>query len=156
MIARCFQLAVALDLLEFERSSAETPDKALAYDQGMIMSRLGHREPIAERTRCLLDRVDQAVRLANEKIFWNRVNAGVVVEAANRLGADIHEFHQLLRIEENFQQWEERSLGTAAAVGAQAVERAKQAAPTVAGIAALGLSSLVVKKLQGNGSGEES
>lgn len=154
VLARCFQLEDAIDVLELDRVLAETPEGVVAYHRGMTEARKGRRDLVSGHTKNLLDRMNAAVGTANAKMVWNRAKSMEVVESANHLAAGVHDFHGLLRIESDRRSWEERRLGTAAEVGSQVIQKTKDTAPIVAGGAALlGLIGVAGKKVPGRGVG---
>jgi hypothetical protein len=149
VLARCFQLEDAIDVLELDRVLAETPEGVVAYHRGMTEARKGRRDLISGHTKNLLDRMDAAVGTANAKMVWNRAKSMDVVESANHLATGVHDFHGLLRIESDPRSWEERRLGTAAEMGSQVIQKTKDTAPIIAaGATLLGLIGLAGKKFQ--------
>ena len=54
MLARCFQLQDAIDVLELDRVLDESPEKLAAYRRGLMKARQERRELISEGTEHLL------------------------------------------------------------------------------------------------------
>lgn len=148
VLARCFQLHNAIDVIELDRVLDESPEKLDAYRRGLKKARQKRRELVSGHTTHLLDRMDAAVGTANAKMVWNRTRCLEVVDSANHLAAGVHNFHGLLRIESDPRSWQERRLGPAADLGSQAIQKTKDTAPYVA--AGAGLLALVAvgKKVQ--------
>jgi len=156
ILARCFQLQDAFDVLELDRALDAAPEELDACRRGLKADRQERLETISQHTGHLLDRMDAAVGTANAKIFWNRTKSPAVVQSGNHVATGVHDFHALLRIESDPRSWEERQLGSAAEMGSQAIQKTKDTAPYVAaaGVGLLGVAGLR-KKLQGQGTTEE-
>jgi hypothetical protein len=152
VLARCYQLQDAIDVIELDRVLAETPEGFASYHRGLKNARKGRRELISGHTANLLDRMDAAVGTANAKMVWKRVKSMDVVESANHLATGVHDFHGLLRIESDPRSWEKRRLGPAAEMGSQVIQKTKEIAPIVAGATLLGLLGLAGKQATGGGS----
>ncbi len=146
VLARCFLLEDAVDVIELDRVLAESQEGLDAYRSGLKKTQQARRELIADHTGHLLGRMDVAVGTANAKMVRYRTKSLEVVESANHLATGIHDFHGLLRIESDPQSWNARQLGRGKDIGSQAIQVAKDKGPAVAaglaGLAALG------KKLQ--------
>ncbi len=144
VLARCFQLQEAVDVLELDKRMAQSPEKSDAYRRGMKIDRQKRRELISEHTEDLLARMNMAVNSANVKMIWTRTRSTAVVQSGNHLAVDVHHFHVLLGIEADPRSWEAKQLGRVANLGSQAIQKTKDGAPfaaaavTLAGIAAAG------------------
>ncbi|MET7670511.1 hypothetical protein [Micromonospora luteifusca] len=150
VLARCFQLHDAIDVIELDRVLDESPEKLDAYRRGLKKARQERRELVSGHTAHLLDRMDAAVGTANAKMVWNRTECLEVVDSANHLAAGVHNFHGLLRIESDPRSWQERRLGPAADLGSQAIQKTKDTAPYAgAGVGFLAFAAVAGKKLQG-------
>jgi hypothetical protein len=145
VLARCFELQDAVNVIELDRVLAESQEGLDAYRRGLKKTQQGRRELIADHTVQLLGRMDVAVGTANATMVWNRTKSLEVVESANHLATGIHDFHGLLRIESGPQSWDARQLGRGADIGSQAIQVAKDKGP----VAAVGLAGLAAlrKKL---------
>jgi hypothetical protein len=156
VLARCFQLHDAIDVIELDRVLHESPEKLDAYRRGLKKARQERRELVSGHTAHLLDRMDAAVGTANAKMVWNRTKCLEVVDSANHLAAGVHNFHGLLRIESDPRSWQGRRLGRAADLGSQAIQKTKDTAPYVgAGVGLLAFVAVAGKKLQGEGTTDE-
>jgi hypothetical protein len=145
VLARCFMLQDAVDVIELDRVLAESPEGLAAYRRGVKNSQQERRELIEDHTVDLLGRMDVAVGTANAKMVWNRARSVDVVESANHLAIGIHDFHGLLRIESDAKLWDSRHLRRGADIGSRVIQGAKDKGPVVAavgmagGLAALGM-----------------
>ena len=83
-------------------------------------------------------------------MLLNWTKARAVVQSGNHVAAGIHDFHELLGIESFPRSWEVRQLEPAAEMGAQAIQRTKDKAPSVAAAGVILLGGAVLKnKFQG-------
>lgn len=156
VLARCFQLHDAIDVIELDRVLDESPEKLDAYRRGLKKARQERRDLLSGHTAHLLDRMDAAVGTANAKMVWNRTKCMEVVDLANHLAAGVHNFHGLLRIESDLRSWQQRRLRPAADLGSQAIQKTRDTAPYVAaGAGLLAVVAVAGKKLQGEGTTEE-
>ena len=150
VLARCSQLQGLLDVLELDRVLAVSPDELTKHRLGLQRARRNRLDLIAQYTEPLLDRIDAACDRANARMLWNWTNALTVVESGNHVAAGVQEFHELLEIESVPREWEARRLERAAEIGAQAIQKSKDVAPTVVGVGALVVGGAVLKsKVQG-------
>ena len=157
VLARCFQLQDAIDVIELDRTMVGTPEKVPAYKRGMKRAKENRREIISGHTRNLLDRMDEAVGAANARIVWNRAKSLEVVESSNHLGAGIHDFHGLLRIESEPRSWQARQLGSAENFGSHVIQKSREAVPVVGiGLGLAGLIGVAGKVFQNEETAEES
>jgi hypothetical protein len=132
VLARCFQLQNAIDVVELDRVLAVSPEGLVAYRAGLTKAQQARQERIADHTAHLLDRMNKAVGTANARLFWNRTRCLEIVGSANHLASEIHEVHGVLRIESEPQSWHPRELGRGASIGAQAIQVTKDKGPMVA------------------------
>src|SRR5690606_15122193 len=105
VLARCFQLQEAVDVLELDKRMAQSPENLDAYRRGMRTDRQGRRDLISEHTEALLTRMDLAVDRANARMVWTRAKSMEVVASGNHLAADVDRFHDLLGIEADRRAW---------------------------------------------------
>lgn len=149
VLAQCFRLQDAVEMIELDRVLAEAPDDRDAYGVGQQKARQRRRALISDHTFQLLGRIDSAVGTANAKMIWNRTRSHSVIGSANHVAAGIHDFHGLLRIDAAPMAWDPRRLRRGADIGSQAIQGAKDNGPQAAA-AATTLASLVFagKKLQ--------
>ncbi|HEY5247944.1 MAG TPA: hypothetical protein VIJ15_05750 [Dermatophilaceae bacterium] len=148
VLARCFQLHEAVDVLELDRRMTQSLEKLDAYRRGMVNDRQKRRELISEHTEDLLGRMDAAVGTANARMVWTRTKSLDVVASANRVATGVHDFYRPLRIESDPPAWAPRQLGRAADMGSQTIQKTKDASPYVgAGVALVG-AAVVAKRGQ--------
>lgn len=151
VLAECFQLQEAFDILAVDRALEAPAEELNARRRGLAADRQDRLNLIAQCTGDLLARMDEAVRVANAKLFWNRTKAPVVVESSARVAIGVHEFHTLLGIDADQRSWKQRRLGRVAEIGAQAVQITKTVTPYVAAAGALAVSFAAAHtKVQGN------
>jgi len=142
VLARCFQLQEAVDVIELDRVLAESQEGLDAYRRGLQKAQQERRALVADHTARLLGRMDVAVGTANAKVIWHRTKSLDVVGSANHLATGIHDFHGLLRIESNPQSWDARQLARGAEIGSQVIQVAKDKGPVVAAVGVTGLAAL--------------
>lgn len=149
VLARCFELQEAVDVLELDRRMALSPQKLDAYRRGMRIARQKQRELMSHHTGQLLDRINVAVGTANAKMVWTRTKSMAVVQSSNHLARCVSDCHEALRIEADPRAWEARQLGRVVDKGAQAIQVTKDRGPLVVGAGALAVSALGLgKRLQ--------
>ena len=136
VLARCFQLQDAIDVLELDRVLDESPEKLAAYRRGLKKDRQERRELISGHTEQLLARMDAAVGTANAKRLFHLAPSEAVVHSSNHVAAGVHDFHGRLGIESGLQSWEARRLGDAAEIAANTLQKTKEAAPILAVVGA--------------------
>jgi hypothetical protein len=136
VLARCFQLQDAIDVLELDRVLDESPEKLAAYRRALMQDRQNRRELISGHTEHLLARMDAAVGTANAKRFFHLAPSEAVIHSSNYVAAGVHDFHGRLGIESGLQSWEARRLGDAAEMAATALAKSKEAAPIIAAVGA--------------------
>jgi len=152
VLARCSELQGLLDVLELDRVLAVAPDELSQHRLGLRTARQNRLDLIAEHTEPLLDRIDAACGTANAKILWNWTKAQAVVQSSNDVATGVHDFHQLLEIESVPRSWAPRQLERAAGIGAQAIQKTKDTAPSAVAAGALLVSGAIIKnKVRGQG-----
>jgi hypothetical protein len=144
ILARCFQLQDAFDVLELDRALDASPEELDARRRGLKADRQDRLEIISRGTEFLLARMHVAVGTANAKVLLHRNASRAVVDSSNHVATGVHDFHGLLGIESGHQSWEARRWKDAAAeVRDKALENAGPAAAVVAaGGAAIALKVL--------------
>ncbi len=140
VLARCFQLQEAVDVLEIELRMADSPSSVDGYRKGMLEYRERSRARIAEHTEALLARMEEAVTRANEGRLWHRTPSTIIVESSNGVAGDMHRFHELLEINVDPRSWAIQPLGRVADVGSRSIQQVKDKGPAAAGLAASGLA----------------
>lgn len=152
VLAECFQLQEAFDVLALDRALDESPDALNARRRGLEADRKDRIDNVFRSSQDLLARMDAAVDRANRQLVWTRAKSLSVVESGNDLAARIHACLEALGIQADLRTWDARQLGPALEVGAQTIQGAKDAAPyagTVLGVVGV---AFVGKKVHGPGS----
>ncbi len=150
VLARCSQLQGILDVLELDRVLAVSPDELNQHRLGLQTARQNRLDLIAQHTEPLLERIDAACGTANAKMLWNWTKALAVVASSNHVAAGVHDFHELLGIASVPRAWDARRLERAAKMGAQAIQKTKDTAPSVTAAGVLLVGGAVLKnKVQG-------
>lgn len=144
VLADCFQLQEAFDVIALDRALDDPPEAFEAKRRGLEANRQDRLDSISQATEPLLIRMDAAVNRANARIFWTREKSMALIESGNGLASGVNEFHATLGIDSDPRSWEPRQLAAAAEVGSHAIQGAKDGAP-VAG-AVLGAVALKVAK----------
>jgi len=151
VLARCSQLQEVLDVLELDRVFAIAPHELNQHRLGLRSARESRLALIAQHTEPLLDRIDAACSTANAKLIWNWTNALAVVESSNHVAAGVHDFHETLGIDSTARAWEARRLERAVEIGAQAIQKTKDSAPSVAAASVMLVGGALLKnKVQGS------
>jgi hypothetical protein len=149
VLAQCFRLQDAVEIIELDRVLAESPAELDAYRYGLQKAKQQRRGLISDHTFELLGRMDAAVSTANAKMIWNRTLSHAVIGSANHVATGIHDFHGLLSIDAAPMAWNPRRLRRGADIGSHAIQGAKDNGPHAVAAAAT-LASLVLagKKFQ--------
>ncbi|MFJ5956577.1 hypothetical protein ACIQC5_11545 [Paenarthrobacter sp. NPDC092416] len=156
VIARCFQLQDAIDILELDRRMMDNPEGAAEYALGMKDFREGREKEVSKKTKTLLQRLDAAADKANARIIWSRTKALELIESANQLGAEIQDCHGLLAIKSEPRSWDVRELSPVTNLGSKAVQKTKDVAPLVGTVAALYLAgAAAARAADSEGTAEE-
>jgi hypothetical protein len=149
VLADCFQLQDAFDVLALDRALDESADAVAARRRGLEADRRDRLDLIARHTEHLLGRMDLAVGRANATMVWTRTKSLAVIESGNHLAAGVHEFHELLGVEADRRSWDARKLGPVVSRSAQAIQKTKDAAPYAATVVTVaGLAAAAGQKLQ--------
>jgi hypothetical protein len=72
VLAQCFRLQDAVEMIELDRVLAESPAELDAYRLGLQKAKQQRRDLISDHTFQLLSRMEAAVTTANAKMIWNR------------------------------------------------------------------------------------
>jgi len=141
VLAQCFGLQDAVEMIELDRVLAGSPAEMDPYRRGLQKAKQQRRGLIADHTFELLSRMDAAVSTANAKMILNRTLSHAVIGSANDVASGIHDFHGVLSIDAAPMAWKPRRLGRGADIGSQAIQGAKdngpQAVATVVTLASL-------------------
>lgn len=130
LLARSFQLQDGIAVLELDRVLDLAPDELDRHRQGLSLARKNRIELIARSTARLLDRMDEAVKLANTKVLLNPFDSPAVVRSSTQVAVGVLELRDRLGIDSDHQSAEARRWGRAASelrdkVLASAAERAR-------------------------------
>ncbi|GIJ49374.1 hypothetical protein Val02_62600 [Virgisporangium aliadipatigenens] len=138
LLAHCFQMQDAFDVLELDRALDASREELEARLRGVKTDRQNRLEIIARTLESLLVRMDAAVSTANAKVLLHRTASRAVVDSGNHVAAGIHEFFGLLGIAAGLQSWHARRWKDAAAEARDKV--LEKAGPAAAGIAVGGIA----------------
>jgi hypothetical protein len=123
VLARCWQLQDAIDVLELDRVLDAAPDDLDAHRRGMKAARQKRLELLSRTTERLTARLDAAAARANTKVLMHPARSRDVVHASNHVGTAVGEFHGRLGISSGRQSVEARPWAEAAAqIRAKALE----------------------------------
>lgn len=103
VIARCFQLANAIGILELDRVMDASPDELDRHRLGLKAARQNRLEVISRSTARLLARLDATGQLTNWQVLTNPFKSQDVVEAANSTGEMVVTFHRVVGISDERQ-----------------------------------------------------
>ncbi|MFV0315938.1 MAG: hypothetical protein ACK5O2_03115 [Microthrixaceae bacterium] len=99
VLARCFELHDTVGVLELDRVLDQSPEEIDRHRLGLRSARQDRLQLISERTEQLLARMRAAVGVANSKVLFNPRLSPAVVDSANHVAEEVHEFRELLGIE---------------------------------------------------------
>ncbi|MEJ1087255.1 hypothetical protein WDU99_02865 [Microbacterium sp. Mu-80] len=102
VLARCFQLQDAIAVLEIDRvldASPDDPGEVERHRRGLRTARDNRKTLIATSTASIVSRMDAAATRANAKVLFSPNASRAVVQASNRIGGDVTDFHSRLSIE---------------------------------------------------------
>ena len=99
VLARCFQLADAIAILELDRVFDSAPEEVGEHRLGIRASRANRLDLIARSTGALLGRMEAAASNANSKVLLHPNTARSVVLSSNSVSGSLLEVRQLLGIE---------------------------------------------------------
>lgn len=124
VLARCFQLLDAIAVLELDRVLDASPDEIDTHRRGLETARDNRARAIAERTRLLMSRIDDAAGTANSKVLTNPRSSAKVVRSRNTVASQIVGFHDVLGLTQDGTDIDARAWGAAATdLRDRAVER---------------------------------
>lgn len=115
VLARCFQLQDAIDVLELDRVLDASPEELDRHRLGLKAAQHNRLELISQTTERLISRIDAAARTANTKVLLHPTTSPAVVQSSNHIANGVHDFHERLAIESDHQLLEARRWGDAAA-----------------------------------------
>jgi len=144
VLAECFQLQEAFDVLELGRALDKSPEERDACRLGLKADRQNRLEVISRSTESLLARMGVAVGTANAKVLLHPDSSRAVVDSSNQVATGVLDFRRLFGIESGHQPWKPRRWKDAA------VEALDKARPAAAGIAVVSVA-ITLKALQDRG-----
>ncbi|WP_411089561.1 hypothetical protein [Streptomyces sp. 061-3] len=99
VLAHCFELQDALDVLRLDRVLNESPNELDGHRLALNADRQKRRERIARETEHLMTRMDAAAGTADSNVLLHSTTSRAVVGAINRVGIAVDDFHRPLGIE---------------------------------------------------------
>lgn len=98
VLARCFHLQDALAILELDRVLDASPEELDRHRLGLRAARQNRLELIVRSTAQLINRMETAAGLANEKVLMHPIASRDVVNSSNHVVAGVVEFQGRLGI----------------------------------------------------------
>jgi len=89
VIAHCFELQAALEVLRLDRVMEDSPGLANEQRLALEADRLGHRASIVEAAAHLLARLDEAAGAVNANVLLHAPSARKVTKVANRVAKEV-------------------------------------------------------------------
>ncbi|WP_329490203.1 hypothetical protein OG618_27410 [Kitasatospora sp. NBC_01246] len=145
VVARCFELQDALDVLRLQRLLDESPDKLDGRRLLLKEDRQKRRELISQRIEHLMARMDAAADTANSNVLLHLPAHRTVVGSINRVGIVVDDFHRPLGIESGRRSLEATQWWDAARDPAQLKNAAAEAGRKAAigtGVLAVGVAGV--------------
>ncbi|MFE4423887.1 hypothetical protein [Streptomyces sp. NPDC056817] len=99
VVARCFELQDALDVLRLQRVLDKSPDKLDGRRLALKDDRQERRELISQKIECLMARMDAAAGTANSNVLLHLPAHRSLVGSINHVGITVDDFHRPLGIE---------------------------------------------------------
>lgn len=114
VLARTFQLADAVAILELDRVLDSDAASVDAHREGLATARARRVELIESTTRALLARIRSAAALANDKVLLNPLKAPAVVSRSNRASGAVVGLQETLGLATEATELESRAWKSAA------------------------------------------
>lgn len=99
VLARSVQLQDGIAVLELDRVLDSSPEDLDKHRIALRAARDNRRELIVSQTRTLIGRMAVSADHANTKVFLNPIKAKAVVQASNRIAADVVAFLNCMGVE---------------------------------------------------------
>ena len=99
VLARCFELQDAIDLLRLDRVMEVSPEALEGNRLALKAERRDRQERAARTTERLIDRMDRAAGKVELKVLLHPTASHALVGSINGVGATVQEFHGPLGIE---------------------------------------------------------
>lgn len=96
VLARCFELQDALDVLRLQRALDESPNELDGRRLALNDDRQKRRELISQKIEYLMARMHAAAGTVNSNVVLHLPAHRAVVGSINRVGITVDEFHELL------------------------------------------------------------
>lgn len=100
VLARCFQLQDSLSILELERVFATTPEQLEDHRRALKISRQNRLDEISSVTQGLVQRVESAAELADEKVLFRPSSSRKIERFGSGSVGTVNTFHEILGIED--------------------------------------------------------
>lgn len=151
VLARCFELHDAIDVLRLDRVLNASPDELDGHRLALNAVRQDRRECISRETEHLMARLDAAAGTANSKVLLHSTTSRAVVASINRVGIAVDDFHRPLGIESGRRALEATRWWDAARDPRQLKTAAAEAMPrALAAASVVGVGALVVLAKKGD------
>lgn len=145
VVAHCFELQDALDVLRLDRVLEESPDQLDGHRLALIADRQKRRELISLRIEHLMVRMEAAVGTVNSQVLLHLPAHRSLVGSINHVGIVVDAFHRPLGIESGRPSWKATRWWDAARDPAQLKNAAAEAgrkAAVGAGAAVVGVAGV--------------
>ena len=134
VLARCFSLQDAFDVLRLDRVLDTSPHDLDGHRLGLKAARQNRLNAISQAAEQLTDRMDAAAHRANTRLLWHPTASPAVTHARNTVATGVRDLHWLLGTESDRLAWKTRRWLDAAAeakdkvleTGAEGVDTARQ------------------------------
>ncbi|MEO3782853.1 hypothetical protein ABGB12_05980 [Actinocorallia sp. B10E7] len=134
VLARCFSLQDAFDVLRLDRVLDTSPDDLDGHRLGLRAARQKRLDAISQATEQLTARMEAAAHRANTRLLWHPTASPAVMNSRNNVATGVHDLHGLLGIDSGRRSWKTRRWVDAAAeardkvleTGAEGVDTAIQ------------------------------
>jgi len=94
VLARCFELQDAIDVLRLDRVLDASPDELDGHRLALDADRQDRRERVSRETGRLMARMDAAVGTANSKVLLHSTTSRAVVGSVNHVGIAVDDFRR--------------------------------------------------------------
>ncbi|WP_104125979.1 hypothetical protein [Cryobacterium sp. Y57] len=104
VIAHCFEMHDALDVMRLDRVLEESPDKLNAQRSALEKYRQEKRSDILEASKRVVARIDEGAGTANSHVVLHNKAAKAISASANNVGAAVTQLHAPLGIDSGRQE----------------------------------------------------
>ena len=144
VVARCFELQDALDVLRLERVLDRSPDELDGHRLALKDDRQKRRELVLQKIEHLMARMDAAAGTANSHVLLHLPAHRTAVGSINNVGIAVDDFHRPLGIESGRHSWQATRWWDAARDSTQLKNAAVEAGRKAAKGAGAGAAVVVV------------